>query len=44
MERYEDICDAIQREKTIKHYARAWKVRLMLQTSPDWNDLYETLV
>jgi putative endonuclease len=44
MERYEDIRDAIQREKTIKHYPRAWKVRLILQTNPDWNDLYETLV
>jgi putative endonuclease len=43
MERYEDIRDAIQREKTIKHYPRAWKVRLILQSNPEWNDLYDTL-
>src|SRR5437660_7468498 len=41
IERYEDIRDAIQREKTIKHYPRAWKVRLILQSNPEWNDLYE---
>jgi putative endonuclease len=43
MERYEDIRDAIQREKTIKHYPRAWKVRLILEMNPEWNDLYDTL-
>jgi putative endonuclease len=43
IERYEDIRDAIQREKTIKHYPRAWKVRLILQSNPGWNDLYDTL-
>jgi putative endonuclease len=43
MERYEDIRDALQREKTIKHYARAWKVRVILETNPEWNDLYDTL-
>jgi putative endonuclease len=43
MERYEDIRDAIQREKTIKHYPRAWKVRLILETNPEWTDFYETL-
>jgi hypothetical protein len=35
---------AIQREKIIKHYSRAWKVRLILATNPQWNDLFETLV
>ncbi len=30
MEFYEDIRDAIQREKTMKHYSRAWKVALDL--------------
>jgi putative endonuclease len=43
MERHEDIRDAIQREKTIKHYPRSWKVRLILETNPEWNDLYDTL-
>jgi putative endonuclease len=43
MEPYEDIRHAIQREKTMKHYPRAWKVRLILETNPEWKDLYDTL-
>ena len=42
-ERFEDIRDAIQREKTIKHWPRAWKVRLIHGMNPEWDDLYETL-
>lgn len=42
-ERHEDIRDAIQREKTMKHWSRAWKVRLILDMNPDWRDLYEDL-
>ena len=43
-ERFDDIRDAIQREKTIKHWPRAWKVRLIHAMNPDWRDLYETLI
>ncbi len=42
-ERFEDIRPAIQREKNIKHWPRAWKVRLILDFNPDWRDLYEDL-
>jgi putative endonuclease len=42
-ERFESIRDAIQREKTMKHWPRAWKVRLIHGMNPDWDDLYETL-
>ena len=42
-ERHDDIRNAIQREKTIKHRPRAWKVRLIHQINPEWNDLYDTL-
>ena len=42
-ERFEDIRDAIQREKTMKHWPRAWKVRLVHGMNPEWDDLYETL-
>ncbi len=42
-ERHEDIRFAIQREKTIKHWSRAWKVRLVVATNPDWSDLYDSL-
>ena len=43
VERHEEIATAIQRERTMKHWPRAWKVRLIRKQNPDWNDLYETL-
>jgi len=43
-EQYEDIQTAIQREKNIKHWSRAWKVGLILAGNPEWNDLYDTIV
>jgi putative endonuclease len=43
-ERFDDIRLAIQREKSIKHWSRAWKVRLILGNNPEWDDLYETLI
>jgi putative endonuclease len=43
-EHFDDIGDAIQREKTIKHWPRAWKVRLIHAMNPDWQDLYDTLI
>jgi putative endonuclease len=42
-ERHEEIEQAIQREKLIKHWSREWKVNLILEVNPDWRDLYETL-
>ena len=42
-ERHEDIRMAIQREKNIKHWPRAWKVDLIVAANPDWSDLYERL-
>jgi putative endonuclease len=43
MERHDTISAAIQREKTMKHWPRAWKVRLILASNPQWTDLYEQL-
>ena len=43
-ERHEDIRAAIHREKRLKHWLRAWKVRLILENNPGWADLYDTLV
>jgi putative endonuclease len=40
----EDVRDAIQREKTMKHWPRAWKVRLINASNPEWEDLYDTLI
>lgn len=42
-ERHDDIRIAIQREKNMKHWTRAWKVRLILDADPAWDDLYHRL-
>jgi putative endonuclease len=42
-EGHDDIVSAIQREKRIKNWARAWKVRLIERMNPEWEDLYPTL-
>lgn len=34
---------AIAREKQIKKWNRAWKLRLIEETNPRWSDLFETL-
>jgi putative endonuclease len=38
-EQNEDIRAAIQREKTIKHWSRAWKPDLIASQNPAWSDL-----
>ena len=43
VERHESIRAAIQREKNIKHWPRAWKVRLVLAANPNWSDLYDQI-
>ena len=40
---YDDIVTAIQREKNMKHWSRTLKVRLILQSNPQWDDLFDTL-
>lgn len=34
---------AIQREKTLKHWPRRWKVALIEGGNPEWMDLYPTI-
>ena len=43
MEFYETITSAIQRESNMKHWPRAWKAQLIVNSNPGWPDLYETL-
>ncbi len=43
MEPHDDIRAAIQREKNIKHWSRAWKAQMIIEANPGWADLYETL-
>src|SRR4051812_47181360 len=42
-EAYEDIRLAIQREKNIKHWPRAWKTRLIAQDNAAWRDLFDEI-
>jgi putative endonuclease len=39
-EQHEDMEEAILREKQIKKWNRAWKVRLIEAANPNWRDLY----
>jgi putative endonuclease len=39
-EQFEDIENAIQREKRLKKWNRAWKVRVIEEKNPNWDDLY----
>jgi putative endonuclease len=41
VESYDLIVDAIAREKAMKKWKRAWKLRLICQANPHWNDLFE---
>jgi putative endonuclease len=43
-EQHDEIVPAIQREKSIKNWPRAWKVRLVETMNPAWEDLYPTLL
>jgi putative endonuclease len=42
-ESFASIHDAIDQEKRIKRWRRAWKLELIERMNPDWSDLYETL-
>ncbi len=38
------IAGAIQREKRLKKWSRAWKINLIETQNPDWVDLYPGLL
>jgi putative endonuclease len=40
---HEDVQRAIEREKTMKHWSRAWKVALIERQNPQWVDLWPGL-
>jgi len=42
-EPHEAVEKAIQREKTMKEWPRAWKIRLIERENPEWKDLYDEL-
>ncbi len=39
-----DIQSAIQREKQLKKWNRRWKIRLIEEQNPEWEDLYEDII
>ncbi len=43
-EQTDSIFLAIQREKQLKNWQRSWKIKLIEQTNPYWNDLYSALL
>ncbi len=43
LESYDRAEDAILRERRIKKWNRAWKIRLIEETNPHWQDLYDQL-
>ncbi|MBL0688808.1 MAG: GIY-YIG nuclease family protein [Pseudoalteromonas sp.] len=40
----EDMINAIEREKQLKTWKRAWKIKLIEKENPDWNDLYDEII
>ena len=42
-ERHQEIARAIQREKTMKHWPRAWKINTIEGLNPGWKDLFGSL-
>ncbi|MBM3581780.1 MAG: GIY-YIG nuclease family protein [Alphaproteobacteria bacterium] len=38
------MADAIQREKRINKWRRAWKIELIERTNPNWRDLYDEML
>jgi len=41
---FPDPRQAIDAEKRLKKWNRAWKIQLIESVNPDWNDLSETLM
>jgi putative endonuclease len=40
---FDDINNAILREKQIKKWHRAWKLKLINAFNPEWKDLYDDI-
>ena len=42
-EEFAEIGQAIRREKALKPWRRSWKVTLIEEQNPDWDDLYDRI-
>ena len=43
-EQHDDLQDARLRELQMKEWRRAWKIELIEESNPKWNDLYSGLL
>jgi putative endonuclease len=43
-ELHQTMSSAIMREKQLKKWNRAWKLRLIEASNPDWIDLYDSII
>lgn len=43
-ESHETMESAIAREKVLKKWERAWKIKLIEKMNPQWDDLYDGLI
>ena len=41
-EEFQDIQDAIAREKQLKNWHRQWKINLIEMGNPNWTDLWDS--
>jgi putative endonuclease len=41
---FDDVLDAIEFEKKLKRWRRAWKFRLIEEMNPEWDDLLPSLM
>jgi putative endonuclease len=41
---FDEIAEAIKREKQLKEWQRKWKIELIEKQNPKWEDLYETIL
>ena len=42
-ELHDNMESAIEREKRLKNWKRAWKLNLIESANPDWQDLYDAI-
>ena len=43
-EDHDEITEAIHREKRLKNWNRAWKIQLVEEMNPGWDDLFDTIM
>ena len=40
---FESAEEAVKRERQLKNWHRDWKINLVQERNPDWNDLYDEI-